>query len=126
MENFPLLCFDIDGTIETQTENSEHINGPVKISTLHTLSQNCEIFLVSSSPYHPKFKSGKLMFLLQNKYELKSERHKNLLDSLSNYVKTHKKFPPLKLYISNDQDWLEAKKAGFVYVDAQMFANGFD
>jgi hypothetical protein len=66
------------------------------------------------------------MFLLQNKYELKSERHKNLLDSLSNYVKTHKKFPPLKLYISNDQDWLEAKKAGFVYVDAQMFANGFD
>ena len=122
----PLICFDMDGTIECIEDKSEYISGPVKISTLCTLANYCEVFIVSPSPYFPKHDDGTPMFHISADYGSDTMRHVNLLRALGVFIEAHKKSPSIKLYVSNNGDWKEAQKAGFIYVDAQMFANGFE
>lgn len=126
MMRCPLICFDTDGTIECAEENSEYISGPIKISTLCTLQNYCEVIIVSPSPYYPKYDDGESMFLLENEYGSDTMRHMNLLKALNRFIKAHKKSPAIKLYVSNNGDYKEAQKAGFIYVDALMFAKGFE
>jgi hypothetical protein len=112
-----LICFDTDGTLECKEENSQYINGPVKLSTLERLSKDYQIVIVSPSPYYPKYDDGKSIYPIFAEYGSNTMRHKNLSDAL-------KAFPTdgVKIYVSNNGDREEANKADFIFIDEVSFA----
>lgn len=119
-----LICFDIDGVFKQDKEESRYVNGPVDPQWVKDLLSNGDLItLVSPSPFYPRDKDGFPMFPIFDKYPSNNYRHKNLQDSI-NYCRTFFN-PILKLYVSDNGDWKEAQKAGFVYIDAQMFANAW-
>ena len=115
----PILCFDTDGVFYNEKE--PHVSGPVKVKDLIPLYLNSDIYIVSESPYYPKDDEGNPIFHIQND---KPERYLNLKASVTEFIKWKGGPPSMKLYISDNGDWREAEKAGFIYVDAKMFANG--
>lgn len=116
-----LICFDIDGTLECKEEDSQYINGPVKLRTLERLSKDYQIAMVSPSPYYPKHSDGSNLYPVFAQYGSDTMRHKNLLDAL-------KAFPTygVKLYVSNNGDKKEADKADFVFIDEVNFAEDYN
>lgn len=121
----PLICFDVDGTIESIEANSEYVSGPVELKTLVKLQNHNVICVVSPSPYFPKGPMGLPLFPVFAEWGSDTYRHQNLLDALKWYNDIFQDDPPLKLYVSNNGDYIEAEKAGFIYVDADTFARSF-
>ena len=117
-----LIAFDVDGTLECKEENSQYISGPVKLNHLLWLSTDFHnvIVMVSPSPYAPK-EDIKEIFIRESQYGSNTMRHRNLLKAKEKYPQKDN----LYLYVSDNGDYAEAKKAGFIYIDALMFANGY-
>lgn len=112
---------DIDGTIESTEEKSEYVNGPIKIIHLYTLELDHKIVLVSPSPYFPKNMKGESIYPIIADFGSGEMRYANLLKAKDVYPQRDN----LYLYVSNNGDYKEAQKAGFIYIDAQMFANAY-
>jgi hypothetical protein len=121
----PLIAFDIDDTIGSKEESSEYVNGPIPVPVLLELAKSCVIVMVSPSPYYPKDAEGKSIFPRCCEYGSDTMRHVNLEAARQYYVNNLGMRPQLKLYVSNNGDYKEAEKAGFIYIDAVMFDNGF-
>lgn len=120
-----LIALDIDGTIESQNEKSEYVNGPIKIADLFLLEDAHFICLVSPSPFYPRLEDNITpMFPIFAKWGSDTMRWKNLIDAEKHWKESQ--FGDdlqLKLYVSNNKDYNEAKKAGFAYIEADQFAN---
>src|SRR3972149_4100712 len=116
-----LIAFDIDGVLETNDEKSEYVRGPVSPFQLHVLQLNHKVVMVSPSPYYFKNIKGESRYPIIADYGSNEMRHQNLLKAKEKYPQRDK----LYLYVSDNGDYAEAKKAGFIYIDALMFANGY-
>jgi len=118
------ICFDTDGTLKTpEMENEgEYVKGVIDQSILEYLWNNkIAISIVSESPFYPKTEKGEPRFHVH----CGKSRAENLIDATNCYIEYIGKEPNLKLYVSDNGDYKEAEKAGFIYIDAKMFANGF-
>ena len=108
-----LICLDTDGTIDTGKPA-----GPVLTRWLELLQSNGAIVvLVSPSPNCPKGRNNLPLF---TQIASKSRRE-NLEDSVR-WVQLYGMDPILKLYVSNNNDRIEAEQAGFMFVDEKSFA----
>ncbi len=116
-----LICFDIDGTLECKEDDSEYINGPVKLTTLDHLAKKHRIVIVSPSPYYPKDDNGRSLYPIFSKYESNTYRHLNLLEAKESFP-----VDGLNIYVSNNGDYKEAEKAGFIFIDEKVFAENFN
>lgn len=120
-----LICFDIDGVFKQKEELSQYVNGPIDPEWVKDLNSNGDLItLVSPSPFYPKDDKGFPLWPVFAEFESNDYRHRNLLNSIE-YCKQFFN-PILKLYVSDNGDYKEAQKAGFVYVDSQMFANAWE
>lgn len=110
-----LLCFDTDGVLETGKPP-----GPVETKWLELLESNGAIIvLVSPSPNCPKGRNNLPRF---TQIATKSRRE-NLEDAVK-WVQSYGMDPILKLYVSNNDDRIEAEDAGFIYIDEKSFVGG--
>lgn len=116
-----LFAFDIDGTLECKEDDSEYINGPVKLSTLDRLAIHNKIVIVSPSPYYPKHSDGKPLYPIFAEYESDTYRHKNLLEAKSSFP-----VDGSYIYVSNNGDHKEAEKAEFIFITEKEFAEKFN
>ncbi len=114
-----LIAFDVDGIFKQKEELSEYIVGQLdaeKIDRMYNDGVDSKCVIVSPSPYYPK-RDGKALWELFVNHETNDMRHQNLIDSanaISDDVDT-------KLYVSDNGDYDEARKSGFIYVDAVDF-----
>ena len=119
-----LIAFDVDGIFKQEQEQSEYVAGQLdaeKIDVMYNDGINSKCVIVSSSPYYPK-KNGKSLWELYAKNETNDMRYKNLLDSVSALTDN----VDLKLYVSDNGDYDQAEKAGFIYVDVNDFQKIFE
>ena len=96
-----LVCFDVDGTIETS-------RGPITVETLRALERaGADVAIVSPSTARPagfpEFIKGAL-------------RRDNLLAAAAAHPRTL-----LRIYVSDNEDQVEAQAAGFTYVRHDEF-----
>jgi len=114
-----LICFDVDGIFEQPDEESQYVKGPIDpfIVRDHFVHHDSAVMIVSPSPYFPKDINGKPLFEKHAKWESNTMRWKNLVDCQKACMVP----PDLKLYVSDNGDFKEAKKAGFIYVDVNDF-----
>jgi len=114
-----IIAFDVDGIFKQDVSVSEYVDGILdaeKIDERFNDGINSKCVIVSPSPYYHK-RDGKSIWELFNKHETNDMRHQNLLDSvnsISGEIDT-------KIYVSDNGDYDEAKKAGFIYVDVNDF-----
>ena len=121
-----LICFDTDGVFKQSIEHSEYIEGPIDPKRIQDLEkQGVSVAIVSPSPYYPKQPNGEHMFSTLGYWKNNSDRHRNLEAARKFYTTVNNKEPIICLYVSDNDDWQEAQKAKFVYVDVKMFANSF-
>lgn len=117
-----LIAFDVDGIFKQDSKESDYVKGPIDpvevLLKFHDKHFNL-CCIVSPSPYYPKNKDGSSMFPIYAKEASVTMRHKNLLDAVEDTLVK----PDIKLYISDNGDHKEAKKAGFIYVDVNDFKN---
>lgn len=122
-----LLCFDTDGIFKCLDYYSEedkkwfyqgYIEGPIDPFIIKKLVKECEIFIVSESPYYPKNKDGSPMFQIQNDLP---GRWLNIQESYNKYWEKYNQEPSAKLYISDNGDYNEATKAEFTYIRHDLF-----
>lgn len=126
MDTRILIALDNDGTIECKDESSEYVNGPIPIAVLEILNKWHTVVIVSPSPYYPKKPNREPLFPICAQYGSDTMRHVNLMGALNYFRSTHNGLDPsLCLYVSNNGDYKEAEKAGFIYIDAKMFANAY-
>ena len=111
-----LLMFDTDGTLEVLSEPA--FSGPILIKALDKLKETCEIFIVSESPFYPKNDDGSPRFPLVNK----KSRWENLTECVKIYAEKYDKIPQVRLYISDNGDIDEARKAGVTYIKHTLFS----
>jgi len=119
-----LIAWDVDGIFTQKDEQSEYIAGVIdadKIDRMYNDGIDSKCVIVSSSPYYPK-KNGKSLWELYTKNETNDMRYQNLLDSV-NALSVN---VDLKLYVSDNGDYDQAEKAGFIYVDVNDFQNLFE
>lgn len=103
---------------------SDYVRGVINTSSLRKLSRRAVITMVSPSPFYPKESDGSPTFPIFANEASSTYRHSNLNDSVDYCKKTFGETPTLKLYVSNNGDLEEARKAGFVYIDAVNFKEG--
>ena len=107
-----LLCFDTDGVIQTGKPE-----GPVETKWLELLQSNGAIVvLVSPSPNCPKGRNNLPLFT-----QIASKSRRENLEDAVKWVQSYGFDPILKLYVSDNGDWREAKDAGFTYIASEMF-----
>ncbi|PBO84872.1 MAG: hypothetical protein COA77_07220 [Thaumarchaeota archaeon] len=114
-----IIAFDVDGIFTQGEELSEYVLGYLdaeKINQMHNDGIDSKCVIVSPSPYYPK-RDGKSLWELFTSHETKDMRHQNLIDSV-NAVSGD---IDMKIYVSDNDDYDEAKKAGFIYVDVLDF-----
>jgi len=111
-----LVMFDTDGTLEIPSEPA--FSGPIKIKALDKITNMCEIFIVSESPFYPKNDDGTPRFPLVNK---KPSRWLNLTECIRLYTEKYKIIPQVRLYVSDNGDIDEARKAGVTYIKHTLF-----
>ena len=112
-----IIAFDVDGIFKQDVSVSEYVDGILdaeKIDRLYNDGVISKCVIVSPSPYYHK-KNGKSIWELYNKHETNDMRHQNLLDSVESLD------VDVKLYVSDNEDYDQAKKAGFTYVDVNDF-----
>ena len=93
-----LLCFDVDGTLETSLEKP----GPVTLAQLRALEQaGIPVIIVSPSPARPP------------------GFHESLVGSRTENLKAAAaRFPTVfRAYVSDNDDYEAAWNAGFSYID---------
>lgn len=126
-----LICADTDGTFYNKQE--PNLSGPIdpkklyaKIDELNdAVKEPGYVFcvVVSESPYYPRNDKGEELFAVMNDAY---NREGNLVKARSWVTETYGS-PDLMLYISdNGWDKPDARKAGFIYVDENTFADQFN
>jgi len=126
--NFPfdhttLICFDVDG-IFIQLEKIEYISGPIQpLDVLKLEQKGVYVTIVSPSPYFPKNSENDSLFEICNLEQENDRRYVNLEYSKKKYFEKFNKFPIHCIYISDNEDYEQAKKSGFVYLDVNDFEN---
>ncbi len=127
-----LLAFDTDGTFWTDEDKSEYICGiidPVKLYN-KLLSEDSEpivgCFVVSESPFYPKYEINGRKYPLFPLVNDQANRYYNLLKAREESEKIWGK-ADICLYIDDQAIWKkDAENAGFIYVEAGMFADMFN
>lgn len=130
MENVPsiLICFDTDGIFKVKDWYSKddktwfedaHIGGPIDPEIVRDeISKFADVYVVSESPFYPKEKDGKAMLTIQND---QPARYLNLEASYNLYWDKYEQEPDIKLYVSDNGDYVEATKAEFTYIKHELF-----
>lgn len=113
-----LICFDTDGIFKQEEEDCQYVTGPIDPLVVKKLQKECEIFIVSESPYYPKNKDGTPMFQIQNDLP---GRWLNIQETYNIYWEKYGQEPSAKLYVSDNGDYNEAAKAEFVYIRHDLF-----
>ena len=125
-----LLAFDTDGTFWTDEEKSEYICGMIDPLLLdRKIKENNYIdvlltraVVVSESPYYPKTLGEEPLFELCNTH---GNRFYNLLKAKENFTKKYGS-PDVCIYVDDLDIWRkDAENAGFIYVEANQFADMF-
>lgn len=107
-----LIAFDTDGVLETGKPA-----GPVEIRRLEKLqSDGAIIVLVSPSPNCPKGRNNLPLFT-----QIATKTRRENLEEAAKWAQGYGLDPILKLYVSDNGDWREAKDAGFTYIASEMF-----
>ncbi|KEQ56549.1 hypothetical protein SCCGRSA3_02038 [Marine Group I thaumarchaeote SCGC RSA3] len=125
--SYILLCFDVDGVFHTNEIDEPHISGNINPKLVEQLDD--KLFaksIVSPSPYYPKDSQNHSLFILHNKHENNEERYKNLLESYQYFTQIRREKPIISLYISDNEDIDQAKKANFHYIDNITFGKVLD
>jgi len=114
-----LICFDVDGIFEQREEESQYVKGPLDPFELrdHFCDHDSVCMIVSPSPYFPKDINGEPLFEKHAEWESNTMRWKNLIDCQKACIVP----PDIKIYVSDNGDFKEAKKAGFIYCDINDF-----
>lgn len=122
-DNSALICFDVDG-IFIQSEQIDYVSGPINPSDIMNLEkQGVFVTIVSPSPYFPKNSENTSLFELCNSEPENDRRHINLENSKERYFQKYNRQPENCIYISDNEDYDESEKAGFVYVDVNDFVD---
>ena len=120
-----LIAFDVDGIFQQKEEDSQYVKGPLDprdIEVAFNDNFNCTCMIVSPSPYYPRKNDKTSLFDRHCEWESNTMRWKNLVDC----VKSCMVKPDIRIYVSDNGDVKEAKKAGFIYVDVNDFKHMMD
>lgn len=128
-----LICFDTDGIFKCQDYYTKedkvwfedaHVAGPIDPNFVkNRISTTADIYVVSESPFYPKEKDGKPMLQIQND---QPSRYLNLEAAYNNYWDKYEQEPLLKIYVSDNGDYVEATKAEFTYFRHDLFAKAME
>jgi len=115
-----MIAFDVDGIFKQDSKESEYVKGPLdptKVKVMYDDGHFNTCVIVSPSPYFPCDNAGKSLFKRYCKESSNTYRHKNLLDAVDDCMVK----PDIKIYVSDNGDVAEARKAGFLYCDVKDF-----
>ena len=130
MDSIPtiLICFDTDGIFKCQEYYSHddkvwfedaYVGGPIDpVIVKNEITKFADVYVVSESPFYPKEKDGSPMLEIQND---QPARYLNLEASYNRYWDKYGQDPTTKLYVSNNDDYIEATKAEFTYIRHDFF-----
>ena len=123
-----LICFDTDGIFRCMDYYSDddkiwfesgYIEGPIDAPRLRNqIGDIADIYIVSESPFYPKYSDGSPIFEIQNDLPA---RFLNLTECYNKYWEKYAQEPKFKWYVSDNGDYHEATKAEFEYIKHDRF-----
>ena len=135
MDSIPtmLICFDTDGIFQWKPWYKEddrswfedgYIGGPIDPEIVkEEIMKFADVYVVSESPFYPKEEDGSPMLPVQND---EPSRYLNLEACYNNYWEKYEQEPTIKLYVSDNGDYIEATKAEFTYIRHDVFLKSME